>query len=179
MVVAFFVSLSDKLADEIDIVLFSFFYCVFCLSSWRRPLFIQWNWFIQCHAFVWFVAYRIFIFGFIWLWFVCFCITNHFFDRLLCCRDLCIIGIHYPLALSFLISLIQNQCNIFISFAHNSLLSSMKASSSKTFVLHNLKIYQLFRFWPPWEIQVKITTFILKGVLHKLKNYQFFHSWTP
>ena len=38
--------LSDKLADEIDLDLFIVFYCVFCFSFLRSPLFIQRLWFI-------------------------------------------------------------------------------------------------------------------------------------
>ena len=124
-------------------------YCVLCFSSWRRPWFIQWTWFIHCHAFVWFIAYRFSIFIFRCLWFVYFHINKHFFDHIFCCRYQGLIGRHDPLTWSFLIGLIQNQSNIFIACSHNSLLSAMKGSSPKNVVSHILKLYQLFRSWSP------------------------------
>ena len=83
------------------------------------------------------------------LWFVSFHIINHFFEHIFCCRDQWLIVIHDTLAWSFLIFLIKNQYNIFIAFAHNSLLSAMKDSSSKNIVSQKLKIYTSFRSWPP------------------------------
>ena len=88
-------------------------------------------------------------FSLIFLWFVCFHITNNFFDHLFCCSYQWLIVRHDPLAWSFLIGLIKKQCNIFIAFSHNSLLSAIKVSSSKCFVSHKIKLYQLFRSWPP------------------------------
>ena len=51
-------------------------------------------------------------------------------------------------------------------------------------VLLNVFITQTQRlsihlYWPPYAIQVKITTVILQGVLHKLKIYQLYRSWPP
>ena len=102
----FLVSLSSKLAGEIDLVLFSGF-IVSSVSVLEEDLDLS-NELDLFNTLPLFDSLLIdfFIFGLVCLWFVCFHITYHFFGHIFCYRDQWLIGRHDPLAWYFLIVLI-------------------------------------------------------------------------